>query len=56
MKKESMAFSIALTFCVMFAFWMLLSAWTVYLLEPYDLLKVSSRGILAALIVSFLTY
>ena len=56
MKKENMAFSIALTFCVMFAFWMLLSAWTVYLLEPYDLLKVSSRGILAALIVSFLTY
>jgi len=40
----------------MFAFWMILSAWTVYLVEPYDLFIVSSKGILAALIVSFLTY
>jgi len=55
-KEESRTFSLILTFCVMFAFWMLLSAWTVYLLEPYDLFRVSSRGILAALIVSFLTY
>ena len=44
-----------LTFCIMFIFWLLLSAWTVYLPEPYDLSKVS-RGVLAALIVTFLTY
>lgn len=56
MKEEFRAFSIILTFCVLFAFWMLLSAWTVYLVEPYDLLIVSSKGILAALIVTFLTY
>ncbi len=56
MKKENTTFSIILTFCIMFAFWMLLSAWTVYLVEPYDLFVVSSKGILAALIISFLTY
>ena len=56
MKEGHRAFSIILTFCVMFAFWMLLSAWTVYLVEPYDLFIVSSKGILAALIVAFLTY
>ena len=56
MNKESKMFALALTFGIMFAFWMLLSAWTVYLLEPYDLFRVSSRGVLAALIVSLLTY
>jgi len=56
MDRGNKTFSIILTFCVMFAFWMLLSAWTVYLVEPYDLFIVSSKGILAALIVSFLTY
>jgi len=56
MKRDHRAFAIILTFCVMFAFWMLLSAWTVYLVEPYDLFVVSSKGILAALIVTFLTY
>ncbi len=55
MKEEERTFKIVLTFCVMFIFWLLLSAWTVYLPEPYDLSKVS-RGILAALIVTFLTY
>lgn len=55
-KEDCRAFSIILTFCVMFAFWMLLSAWTVYLVEPYELPIVSSKGILAALIVTFLTY
>jgi len=55
MKEDHRTFSIALTFCIMFIFWVLLSAWTVYLPEPYDLSKVS-RGILAALIVTFLTY
>ncbi|MGB4698795.1 MAG: hypothetical protein WBH08_13235, partial [Methanothrix sp.] len=56
MDRGNKTFSIILTFCIMFAFWMLLSAWTVYLVEPYDLFIVSSKGILAALIVSFLTY
>ena len=56
MERGNKTFSIILTFCIMFAFWMLLSAWTVYLVEPYDLFIVSSKGILAALIVSFLTY
>jgi nitrate/nitrite transporter NarK len=55
MKEDHRTFSIALTFCIMFIFWVLLSAWTVYLPEPYDLTKIS-RGILAALIVTFLTY
>jgi multicomponent Na+:H+ antiporter subunit E len=55
MDKRTRAFSISLTFSVMFIFWVLLSAWTVYLPEPYDLSKVS-RGILASLIVTFLTY
>jgi multicomponent Na+:H+ antiporter subunit E len=48
-------FSFALTFCIMFIFWLLLSAWTVYLPEPYDFPKVM-RGVLAALIVAFLTH
>ncbi len=52
---ESRTFKIVLTFCVMFIFWLLLSAWTVYLPEPYDFTKVS-RGVMAALIVTFLTY
>ena len=56
MERGNKTFSIILTFCIMFAFWMLLSAWTVYLVEPYDLFIVSSKGILAAIIVSFLTY
>jgi len=56
MNRQSKMFPLALTFCVMFTFWMLLSAWTVYLLEPYDLFRVASKGVLAALIVSFLTY
>ena len=55
MKEEGRTFKIVLTFCVMFIFWLLLSAWTVYLPEPYDFAKVS-RGILSALIVTFLTY
>jgi multicomponent Na+:H+ antiporter subunit E len=55
MKEENRIFKIVLTFCTMFIFWLLLSAWTVYLPEPYDLSKVS-RGILSALIVTFLTY
>lgn len=54
-KEVNRTFKIALTFCVMFIFWLLLSAWTIYLPEPYDLSKVS-RGILSALIVTFLTY
>lgn len=54
-KDDDRIFKIVLTFCVMFIFWLLLSAWTVYLPEPYDLSKVS-RGVLAALVVTFLTY
>jgi len=54
-KKDHRAFSILLTFCIMFVFWLLLSAWTVYLPEPYDLSKVA-RGVISALIVTFLTY
>lgn len=54
-KVENRTFKIVLTFCIMFIFWLLLSAWTIYLPEPYDLSKVS-RGVLAALIVTFLTY
>jgi multicomponent Na+:H+ antiporter subunit E len=55
MKEENRSFKVILTFCTMFIFWLLLSAWTVYLPEPYDFSKYS-RGILAALIVTFLTY
>jgi multicomponent Na+:H+ antiporter subunit E len=55
MKVESRTFKMVLTFCVMFIFWVLLSAWTVYLPEPYDFTKVS-RGVMAALIVTLLTY
>jgi multicomponent Na+:H+ antiporter subunit E len=52
----SRAYSIIITFVVMFLFWMLLTAWTVYLPEPYNLLMVSSKGAFAALIVALLTY
>ena len=55
MKEDGRIFRFVLTFCTMFIFWLLLSAWTVYLPEPYDLSKIS-RGILSALIVAFLTY
>jgi multicomponent Na+:H+ antiporter subunit E len=55
MKEVHRTFKIVLTFCIMFIFWLLLSAWTIYLPEPYDLSK-ASRGVLAALIVTFLTY
>jgi multicomponent Na+:H+ antiporter subunit E len=55
MDKKTRAFSIVLTFIVMFIFWLLFSAWTVYLPEPYDLSKVS-RGVLASLMVTLLTY
>ena len=55
MKEEGRTFRIVLTFCIMFIFWLLLSAWTVYLPEPYDFSKVS-RGVLVSLIVTFLTY
>ena len=54
-KDESRSFKIILTFCVMFIFWLLLSAWTIYLPEPYDFSKVS-RGVMVSLIVTFLTY
>lgn len=54
-KEADRIFSIVVTFCVMLIFWLLLSAWTVYLPEPYDFPKVA-RGILAALIVTFLTH
>ena len=39
----------------MFILWLLLSAWTIYLPEPYDFSKVS-RGVMVSLIVTFLTY
>ncbi len=55
MKEENRTFKIILTFCVMFLFWLLLSAWTVYLPEPYDFTKIS-RGVMVALIVTFLSY
>lgn len=55
MKEDNRTFSIVVTFCVMLIFWLLLSAWTVYLPEPYDFPKLA-RGILAALIVTFLTH
>ena len=55
MNEERRTFKIVLTFCIMFIFWLLLSAWTVYLPEPYDFSKVS-RGVLVSLIVTFLTY
>jgi multicomponent Na+:H+ antiporter subunit E len=54
-ENKNRTFSFVLTFCVMFVFWLLLSAWTVYLPEPYDFPKVA-RGVLAALIVAFLTH
>jgi multicomponent Na+:H+ antiporter subunit E len=54
-RQNHRTFRFALTFCIMFIFWLLLSAWTVYLPEPYDFTKIS-RGVLVALIVTFLTY
>ena len=55
LKRENRTFRMVLTFSVMFIFWLLLSAWSVYFPEPYDFTKVS-RGVLAALIVTFLTW
>lgn len=54
-KEKNRTFSIVLTFCTMLIFWVLLSAWTVYLPAPYDF-PALAKGILAALIVAFLTH
>lgn len=54
-KEKNKIFSLVLTFCTMFIFWLLLSAWTLYLPDPYDFSKVA-RGVLAALVVTCLTY
>jgi multisubunit Na+/H+ antiporter MnhE subunit len=54
-KSENRTFRFVLTFSVMFIFWVLLSAWSVYFPEPYDFTKVS-RGFFSALIVALLTW
>ncbi len=51
MGKREKAFSIILTFCVTLIFWLLLSAWNIYLVGHYDLFRLI-RGILVALIVT----
>jgi len=51
MKKGEKAFSMILTFCVAFIFWLLLSAWNKYLLGHYDLFRLA-RGIIVALIIT----
>jgi multicomponent Na+:H+ antiporter subunit E len=56
MSIESRTFRLVLTFCVMFIIWLLLSAWTIYLIEPFDLTMLLSKGLLVSLIVTFLTY
>lgn len=56
MKEENRLFRFVLTFCVMFIFWLLLSAWTVFLIEPFDLIALLSKGLLATLVVTCLTY
>ncbi|MCJ7444059.1 MAG: Na+/H+ antiporter subunit E [Methanotrichaceae archaeon] len=56
MSRESRTFRFVLTFCIMFIFWLLLSWWTIYLIEPFDLTMLLSKGVLASLIVTCLTY
>jgi len=51
MRKGEKAFSMILTFCVAFIFWLLLSAWNKYLLGHYDLFRLA-RGIIVALIIT----
>lgn len=51
MKKGEKAFSMVLTFSAIFIFWMLLSAWNIYLIGHYDLFRLA-RGIIVALIVT----
>jgi multicomponent Na+:H+ antiporter subunit E len=55
MKNATRIFSMGITFCVMFLFWLLFSAWTIYIPQHYDMVQVS-KGILAALIVALLTH
>ena len=55
MKEKDKMFSIVLTFCTLFIFWLLLSAWTIYLPDPYDFSKIA-RGVLAAAVVTALSY
>ncbi len=56
MGEKNRTFRFLLTFCIMFIFWLLLSAWTMYLVEPFDLIMTLSKGVMASLIVACLTY
>ena len=56
MGEENRTFRFVLTFCIMFIFWWLLSAWTIFLIEPFDLWMTLSKGVMATLIVTCLTY
>jgi multicomponent Na+:H+ antiporter subunit E len=51
MQGREKAFSMLLTFCVALIFWVLLSAWNIYLIGHYDLFRFI-RGIVVALIVT----
>ncbi|MHC1597578.1 MAG: Na+/H+ antiporter subunit E [Methermicoccaceae archaeon] len=55
MNARERAISMTITFITMFVFWLLLSAWVVYLPQPYDLLEVS-KGIICALIVTLVSH
>ncbi|RZN40574.1 MAG: protein MnhE [Methanophagales archaeon ANME-1-THS] len=51
MRGSGKAFSMLITFCVALMFWVLLSAWNIYLIGHYDLFRLI-RGIIVALIVT----
>jgi len=54
--EKNRTFRFVLTFCIMFIFWWLLSAWTIFLIEPFDFWMTLSKGVMATLIVTCLTY
>ncbi|MFZ2072011.1 MAG: Na+/H+ antiporter subunit E [Halobacteriota archaeon] len=51
MRGSEKAFSMVLTFCAMFIFWLLLSAWNIYLTGHYDLFRLA-RGVIVVLVVT----
>lgn len=57
MSKSDKVFSMTVTFCIMFVFWVLLSAWVSYPDSPghFNLLHVC-EGIIAALIVTGISH
>ncbi|MHC1611033.1 MAG: Na+/H+ antiporter subunit E [Candidatus Methanospirareceae archaeon] len=53
--KGEKAFSMIVTFCAMLIFWVLLSAWIIYIPQHYDLIEIS-KGIICSLIVTLISH